>query len=898
MERTSPASYFGYWGKAEKSSGDHHVLAFHCLDAAAVAAVILEWERRLASQLARLLGLSLEAVASLAAFLVGLHDAGKFSLRFQSLLPDLLVRLQPDRQPSALTSRHQDLGMAAWRFILLPAWLEEGWLGLPDKGHERDMLEALFPAVAGHHGRPLDSFPEQDRLAKRAFPPRDRESLLAYARDLARVVDPGGKALAVWSNPPARDRVSSASWLLAGLCVLADWLASDPEYFAFDNQPKPLEERWPVSLEMARRAVAASGVAGAKPASFRGFSSLFGDRRPHPMQALAEEVNIASGPQLFILEDTSGSGKTEAALTLAARLMGSRHGNGLYLALPTMATADAMYGRLGKVYRRLFTGEGRPSLVLAHSKRHLVDEFCRSVEIAAPSTRPLAEKEDTAVCAAWLAQSNKRALLAQVGVGTLDQALTAVMPVRHQSLKLLGLCRGILIADEVHAYDPYMTQILEGLLRFQAALGGSAILLSATLPLDLRIRLVQAFREGLHVNGGEEPRSMAYPLLTHVHARGMEEVSVPPSGGQVREICVELVHDPGRLAERLCQAARGGACVCWVRNTVDDALEAYRTLAAELGQQRVTLFHARLAMVDRLAVEAEVLSCFGPGSTPERRAGRVLVATQVVEQSLDLDFDLMASDLAPMDLVIQRLGRLQRHHRPERPLHEARLLLLSPSPEDEPTRDWYARFFPRGRWVYRHHGRLWLTCRVLARKARLRLPEQSRELIEAVFAPASQAAIPTELREVEEEQMGDDLARRAIAQGWLLQPRAAYGKQYLLWDEDVATRLDADTVTLRLARWQGGRLLPWAREADPQAAWELSEVNVRATRVAGEAPPGDPDLARAMEEAKAAMPDQCRWSKLVPLVPGGEGIWYGEVRDHSGRTRKITYHPRLGLSFP
>ncbi len=896
--------YFAYWGKAGGSPGpSHNLLVFHCLDSAAVALALLEADPVLASRLAGGLGLSPGAAARLAAFCIGLHDAGKFALSFQSLVPELLARLQPGVPPSPLPGGHQLPGLAAWRHILVRAWFDEGWLGLDQAGgrdaEKKRLLNILYPAVAGHHGQPLESG-DLARIAKRDFKGDYRRCLLAFARDLAQVVG-GRDLLAAWGELPSPRRLKTTSWLLAGLCVAADWLASNPDYFPFHTQPVPLAERWPLSLELAREAVAKSGMASARPAAFGGFAPLFDGRAPRPLQALAEEVAIGQGPQLFILEDATGSGKTEAALTLAARLMAAGRAEGFYVALPTMATANAMYKRLSRMYQRLFQAGGRPSLALAHSQRHLVDEFSRSIELAArrPETSLEGDVEASgAACAAWLAQGNKRALLAQVGVGTLDQALSAVLPARHQCLKLLGLCRGVLLADEIHAYDPHMTQLLAGLLRFQAALGGSAVLLSATLPLEIRKHLVEAFQKGLDTGKGPAPVSMAYPLLTRLDARGLEEIPVAPAPGQDREVRISLAHEPAQVVRRLCEVARkggGGGCACWVRNTVDDAMEAYEELVAELGRDRVMLFHARLALKDRLSVEDEVLKLFGPESTPADRAGRVLVATQVVEQSLDLDFDFMATDLAPMDLIIQRAGRLHRHLRPQRPVNEPELLVLAPPLEAEPAKDWYARFFPRGCWVYGHHGQLWLTCRLLAQRGALRLPAESRELVEGVFGAEAQEAIPLALKDTEGRQVGKDYADRSCAQGKLLRPNLPYGGQGKSWGEDVETRLGAESVTLRLARWEDGRLTPWAKDADPHLAWDLSQVSVRPGKAAEEAVPSDPALARAMEDAKAAMRDQCRWAKLVPLVPGENGRWHGEVLDSQGRTRQVVYHQRLGL---
>jgi hypothetical protein len=245
---------------------------------------------------------------------------------------------------------------------------------------------------------------------------------------------------------------------------------------------------------------------------------------PRPLQRCAETSVLPEGAALFVIEDVTGAGKTEAALVLAHRLVVAGRGQGLYFALPTMATANAMYDRLGEAYGRLFAADARPSLVLAHGRRALnprfADRILEPVADASESTdEDAANQPAGAQRAAWIADDRRKAFLAQVGVGTLDQALLAVLPTRHAMLRLLGLTQRVLVVDEAHAYDAYMGEELKRLLQFHAALGGSAIVLSATLTARHRADLAASFSTGLQLTADKRDAPTAYPLATAVSRR-------------------------------------------------------------------------------------------------------------------------------------------------------------------------------------------------------------------------------------------------------------------------------------------------------------------------------------------------------------------------------------------
>ncbi len=606
---------------------------------------------------------------------------------------------------------------------------------------------------------------------------------------------------------------------------------------------------------------------------------------PSPLQIWAGTVQLESCAQLHILEDVTGAGKTEAAVLLAYRMMEAGLADGFFIGLPTMATANAMYKRLQSVYRLLFAGI--PSLVLAHGSRDLVAEFARSVlpETADEHDGAQADETASARCAAWLADHKKRALLAPAGVGTIDQAMLAVLHSRHQSIRLLGLYRKVLVIDEVHACDAYMQKVLETLLEFHARAGGSAILLSATLPGHLKKALVAAFARGREVAGGAGIiASPAYPLATSWVEQAPNDPSMTALSSR-SDVCRRVMVGYGTNSEAIVaeihDALMSGKCVCWVRNTVADALDAMRLFMGGPAHPPL-LFHARFALGDRLTTEETILDLFGPQSTSEQRRGRLVIATQVIEQSLDVDFDLVVSDLAPIDRLIQRGGRMHRHvrnHRGDRlqaggadERGEPRLLVFGPEFVDTPDAGWYKAVFPRAAAVYPDHAQLWRTAREL-QTGSYAMPEDARRLIEAVFAQ-DDLDMPTGLRGNAARAEGQALADASIAHSNTLKFANGYVRGDVVdWWSDARTpsRLGEASQGVVLGRWEGNRLVPWAEGGEH--AWAYSTVRV-AERMIQRAVEPDPGLRRdEYERVRLSLPAEGRWSVLLGMDQVDDGSW-------------------------
>lgn len=909
-----------YWGKANPrytGTARWHLLPFHSLDVAAVARVYLRGHPRLLDFFATRLGTSAEVTLDWLCYWIALHDLGKFATTFQALCPEVLFELQQRESALRYGERHDTLGDFIWKDRL---YIGHDVLALAQrKPAFKSALHPWIAAVTGHHGQPPraarlsrhEHFKDEDVLAAAEFAHAARELLLPET-SREHVLALGAEHL--------RQAGTDLSWWLAGLTVLADWLGSNTDYFPYRDQSCGLQTYWQQAQAAAAHALAATELMPCASAKAQPIAELFGwqgaSLTPTPLQHWAEHVELADGPQLYMLEDVTGAGKTEAALMLAHRLMAAGHADGIFMGLPTMATTNAMFARLQLVVPRLYQpSDARPSYVLAHGQRNQVEGF-RSSVVPVGVTEPdgLGEADTaSARCAAWLADSNKKALLAHVGVGTLDQALLATLHARHQSLRLLGLFRKVLIVDEVHACDAYMQRLLEAVLEFHAAAGGSAVLLSATLPSRMKNALAQAYARG-RGRAVPAPRRAEYPLAARIDDAGAIEEALDTRPSVQRRVRVDYLDSREAVEAEIHHALDAGRCVCWIRNTVGDAIDAWRSFSQALPPERITLFHARFNLADRLGIETEVLQNFGPKSTPAQRGGRLVIATQVIEQSLDVDFDLLISDLAPIDRLIQRAGRLQRHRRDAKgdptdgpdQRGGARLNVFGPEWTSEPEPHWYSRFSRGAAFVYPHPGQVWLSARLL-RRGYFDMPEDARTLIEGVFGEDAQAEIPQGLEALSARQEGVDWAATNHAHSRILKRELGYQRGDFddWWSDEVGTAVDAvdewaagaetrlgePSCVLRLAVWQGDALVPL--HAQPEHPWEFSSLRVPAAML-GE-PRVDRNAETALERLREALPDKGKWSKVALLSPTEHGWSFcSEVR--GGRTRRFEYRSDLGLA--
>jgi len=866
----------------------------HFLDVAASALVWQSSRPAFLNRLGARIGVNPECLIQTSAFLAGLHDLGKISRSFQAKRPDLWPEAGLGRRLPVPERAHWRNTALLLRAGPLQDALFDLFPGIP--GRDADYLAPVIAAVAGHHGQP----PTADDLTAKPNEATHDPQLGAECVELARLAF--ALLRDVVGPRPLPELKSLAafkawSWSLSGLVTLADWVGSDAEHFPLQPVETPLPDYWAAAQARARAALLGKGLMTSAIFSTPTLSRVapLASRSPRPLQAFANAFDPAEGQQLVILEDTTGAGKTEAALVLAARMMAAGKGEGVFFALPTMATANAMYERLAGSYAALFVDGARPSLVLAHGRAGLSVSFQASV--GSPlANGPLEEETAARFCASWIADSRKTCFFADVGAATIDQAFLAVLRKKHLTLRQLGLGGRVLIVDEAHCFDAYMNEEMHALLKLQAMLGGSAIVLSATLTLTQKQEMAAAFGTGLGLRDADDLRNdiacQDYPLVTSIEAGGVSEHAPGFDVSLRRRVSVRRLGSRGEAVAEALNAAADGAAVAIICNAVDEAISVHAEIGAHLGE-KAHLFHARFAQSDRQAIEDEMLRRFGKAGTKEGRAGHVLVATQVIEQSLDLDFDLMISDLAPVDLLIQRAGRLWRHAdtRPPatRPIAGPTLLVVSADPEAVSGAEWLEPVLGKAAFTYRNPAVLWRSAREVFSKGLIETPGDFRPMIEAVYRQADLSDVPPCLRDGGQRAQGEASGQGSLGRWNVVDLQEGYAglPGHLSADEDIGTRLGEPTITLRLARSEAGRLVPWSQASDPATAWALSEIRVRTTWLGMSQPVADDPPRAALRKH---WPD---WEQQIPVAIVDEqgGVDFGR-----GNAADFRYRDTIGLT--
>ncbi|MEZ4462079.1 MAG: CRISPR-associated helicase Cas3' [bacterium] len=857
--------FYRYWAKTNHDQSEWHLLPYHSLDVAACGKALLEVHPKMLARVATALKLTPEEAEGFLLHLLALHDFGKFLPHFQMLAPKVVAALgQPERTHVPYVIRHDTAGYIWWSL---------------DNSRE---LNALACAIFGHHGVPPLILDEPG-----LFDDEELEDAQALSDAFAEIFKPGTPERSAATEEFAKE----LSWTVAGWAVLADWLGSNVEAFPFVAERVPLTQYWDMTQKAAGKLVKDAGLERPVP-SGQDFEQLFPRYAPSALQTWANTVEIPEEPALFILEDATGAGKTEAAFTLASRIMAARDFGGVFVGLPTTATANQMYDRTSDVYRAMFVEGGMPSLVLAHGQRKLSEKFRQTLEFNTPNEPKSYDRKGndvtaSAFCAAWLADRAKKSLLAHVGVGTIDQLLLGVLPAKHQSLRMWGIRDKVIIVDEVHAYDEYMNELLLTVLRFCRQEGLYVVLLSATLSDGLKAKFLSTYT-------GDEAIDARFPLAMVATENRLTESAIQADPGRERKLEVLRLESDEEGIEKVRTLAKSGRCVCWIRNTVNDAVAVYHELEQEFGDH-VDLFHARFAAADRQTIEQRVVTRFGKDSQADARRGRIVIATQVVEQSLDVDFDEIVTDLAPVDLLIQRAGRMRRHKRDGdgNPIpHDLqdqrgpiRLHIVSPDPGSVDSATWLADVLPGSNAVYQRLDVMWRTAKVIFSSHEIALPGDSRALVSAVYDSDD---CPDALAERADRGLGKGLSKQnqgRLNALTLTDGYQRFGQNFWQDEHKTPTRIEeVPSTKVRLAVWDGAAIAPIAK-AD-RFAWELSEVSM-AVHLFGESTTPELD-----ERAKALMPDEGRWVDVLVLTPGPDGL----VAQRAAKTPfTLLYDSKRGL---
>lgn len=477
---------------------------------------------------------------------------------------------------------------------------------------------------------------------------------------------------------------------LTGFITFADWIGSDTRWFPLSYTEPLRDSETPGSARAkAARAIGELCWHQREVLPRREFSSLFpGVVAPRPLQAAL--IAAMDSPGLYIVEAPMGVGKTEAALAACYRRWTEGAERGLYFALPTQLTSNRIHSRVSGFLEKIVSDPVIASLV--HGNAWMKAD--RVVTIS--PTTPI--EEDASSLCDWYA-SGRKSLLAPFGSGTIDQAIMACLPVKHSALRLFALSGKMVVIDEVHSYDPYTSALVDRAVKWLIDVGCSVIVLSATLSSVRRKALVAA------VGAEESGDSSAYPLITKVSKGTPQAESIPVKEDAARStpITIELASaGSDDVWQEIASASESGTCVVVIRNTVGLAQETYRQLKSRCRDQRVTfgLIHSRFPQFQRDANEQRWMESLGKGGGSRPHAC-ILVATQVIEQSVDIDADLLVSDLAPVDLILQRLGRLHRHPRSRPPgFEEPRCVVLVPQVDWTASESEIKSALGPSAWVY------------------------------------------------------------------------------------------------------------------------------------------------------------------------------------------------------
>ena len=808
------------WAKKKEYNGRMYWLSLyqHSVDAKDIAGLL--WEHWLNDGQKRHIEESLDVESygkgkNLAMFLAAVHDLGKATPAFQAKKSfnysgDLDGRLLENLEMAGFT------GISSLS-LESPEKTPHNIAGqnlLLSYGVHRD----ISILIGGHHGKPSDYIDKKEINAyySNYFQTEDRESHIArkWASEQKKIFE---WALNISGFCEVEDlpRIKQpAQVLLLGLLIMTDWLSSNEEYFplvSIDEEDVPnISTRSEIAFEKWRKWKEFDNW---EPEFIPDIEEIYKDRfgfSPREIQdALYELIENTDKPGIVILEAPMGIGKTEAALVAVEQLAYKSGRSGMFFGLPTQATSNGIFSRILEWLPKIKNDEDEVVTVrLAHGKAYLNEKFAslaKGIDIDGELNSCVAVNE-------WFS-GKKTAALDDFVVGTVDQFLMLALKQRHLPLRHLGFSKKVVVIDEVHAYDAYMSQYLMRSISWMGTYGVPVVILSATLPEERRVELIKSYMLGRGIKFTKEERAKisrliktdAYPLITYNDGSSIFQKKDFDIKSNKKIVIKKLLEN--NLLEEVENMMSGGGIVGIIVNTVKRAQEISKMLSEKFGDDKVFLLHSNFIATERVKKENELMGMIGKGAI--RPQEKIVVGTQVIEQSLDIDFDVLISDLSPMDLLIQRMGRLQRHDISRPNKHKTPIFYVMGESEE-------LEFESGSSYVY---GDYLLARTQYYLPETMDLPKDISKLVQKVY---SSAASNSDNSACDDMFLSEDLSEKYIKF-----KKAHFSK--IKKKEDKAQSYRVSEPSTKNTKYMDNGLMGWLKNPNPNESEEYGYAQVRDT---------------------------------------------------------------------
>lgn len=763
-------------------------LWMHLRDTAGVMKLlVLKWVPEAVFSAAKL---DRKQFSSTAIFLAAIHDIGKATSYFQSIITNSCIAKRSEITDNGFVVNNTYRAAGKTHHAYAGQWILQS--NLTGFG----VHESFAVVVGSHHGKPIDAdsiMGESDLL--QLYPinffgkENEEETEILWKKVWKKILDQALDLAGIQTVDDLPILVLEAQILLSGLLIIADWIASNTAFFPLlllDDYgdeclyPKRVHNGW------VRAAFPDGWYSEVNRMDSEEFKERFGFWPNEVQKSVLEVINHVKNPGIFILEAQMGIGKTEAALGAAEVLASRKQESGIFYGLPTQATSNGLFGRLYEWGVKV-SEQTENAVRLAHHSAEFNEDYYRLMMKGKAYINDDGQADDGMSVNPWF-QGNKRALLADFVIGTVDQFLMASLKRKHFMLRHIGLAGKVVVIDECHAYDAYMNVYLERSLQWMAAYGVPVILLSATLPFERRKKLVEYYvkaysryylkkkKPEINCLSSDWEKNASYPLLTWTDGESIGQ-NVIKQNIIDKIVRIRRVNHCSDIVRLLDDRLEEGGCACIIANTVKSAQEIYEECRKGIKQATLILYHAQFTMPDRYKKEQVLLKKMGKNSDDTDRNRVILIGTQVLEQSLDYDADIMVTQLCPMDLLLQRIGRLHRHERDGKIKNRSRTKKLQ-NPECIIWQEAKNTYNEGSKAVYGEYL-LMRTNQILPDE--IKIPGDISDFVQKVYDENNDLGINEEGYIEAKKQYKDDLKRKGQkAKGYLLEKPTAKVMQAFL----------------------------------------------------------------------------------------------------------------------